>query len=240
MTQKYYELSIVVPAYNERESLPLLIEKYKEAKKDVGFQLVVVDNGSSDGSWEFLNQEIKKAGNEFIKLVKIEKNIGYGNGIHQGLKKCNAEVIGWSHADLQCSPDDIFKAYKIYSSQKNKKILVKGNRKGRDMKSLILTYGLAVYSIFILWKIFDDTNGQPKLFPKKLLLTFENPPKAFSYDLYAQYKALKNNHKVISFPVIFEKRHFGISKWAYSVFSKLKTIKGFLDDVMKIKIGTIR
>jgi len=233
-----YELSVVVPAYNELKSIPDLIKRYEDAKKDFNFQLVIVDNGSEDGTWDYLLKE--KTKKEFIKLVKIKKNIGYGNGIHQGLKKCDAEVIGWSHADLQCPPEDIFKAYKIYKNSKNKNILIKGHRKGRDWKSLILNYGLLVYASAILLRPFDDINGQPKIFPKSLVDFFKNPPLGFSFDLYVQYIALKNNLGVKYFLVNFNKRKFGLSKWAYSVFSKFSTIKSFLIDVIKMRFNIIK
>jgi polyisoprenyl-phosphate glycosyltransferase len=240
MEKKRYDISIVVPAYNELKSLPLLIEKYKNEKKKINFQLIIVNNGSSDGTEEFLSQELKKRENSFVKAVNIEKNIGYGNGIHQGLKECDSEIMGWSHADLQCSPADIFKGYELYQKINNPKILVKGHRINRDKKSLILTYGLAVYSSFILLKFFNDINGQPKIFHRDLFQTFKIPPKGFSYDLYVQYKALKKGYKVYSFKVLFEKRIFGISKWAYSTISKFSTIKSFLIDVIKIRFGSIK
>lgn len=240
MAENKYELSAVIPAYNEAKSLPLLIEEYKKAKNNIKFQLVIVDNGSSDGTREYLAEEIKKKENKFIKVVAIEKNIGYGNGIHQGLKNCDAEIISWSHADMQCSPEDIFKGYELYKTLNNPFILVKGHRIDRDKKSLILTYGLAVYSFIILLKFFNDINGQPKIFSKDLFAKFQNPPKGFSYDLYVQYIALKNKYKVYSFKVFFKKRIFGISKWAYSTISKFSTIKSFLIDVIRMRFGIIK
>jgi glycosyltransferase involved in cell wall biosynthesis len=240
MKKKTYLLSIAVPAYNELKSFPLLIEKYKEAKKDTNFQLVIVDNGSNDGTWEYLSKIKLKKENDFIKIVKIDRNIGYGNGIHEGLKQCEGEVIGWSHADLQYSPNDVFKGYGLYKKINNKLAFIKGHRIKRDKKALILTYGLAIYSTILLFKIFDDINGQPKLFNRELLSNFHNPPKGFSYDLYAQYIAKKNSYKVYHFEVLIEKRIFGISKWAYSAISKFSTIKSFFIDVTKMRFGIIR
>lgn len=240
MTMKNrYDLSIVVPSYNELKNLPRLINEYRSAKKNTKFQLVVVDNGSIDETFNYLSNLSSKKENAFIKIVKIDKNIGYGNGIHQGLLNCDGDVIGWSHADLQCSPFDIFRGYEIYKMFNNKNILLKGCRIGRDWKSLVLTYGLEFYSSIVLLKIFNDINGQPKIFHKNLLKELRNPPYGFSYDLYVQYKALKNNYKVHSFNVEFHQRDFGISKWAYSLFSKASTIWSFVKDIIKVRFGTI-
>lgn len=240
MAKKHYELSIVLPSYNEVRSLPYLIEKYRVSKQDINFQLVIVDNGSSDGTQDFLKKELSKKKNDFIKRITIKKNIGYGNGIHQGLKECDGEVIGWSHADLQCPPKDVFRGYNLYKKINNKFVFVKGERKGRDWKSLILTHGLTIYANLVLLRRFNDHNGQPKIFNKELLTKFKNPPKGFSYDLYSQYIGLKNNYKVYSFDVIFENRKFGVSKWAYSVFSRFDTIRSFLADIIRMRLGIIK
>lgn len=232
-----YALSIVVPSYNEVKSLPSLIKRYNAARKNVNFQLVIVDNGSSDGTDKYLKKAVKV--HKWIKITRVNKNIGYGNGIHIGLNCCDGDIIGWSHADLQCPPEDVFRGYRLYK-RISKKAFVKGYRRGRNWKSLILTYGFAIYSSLVLLSFFDDINGQPKIFHRDLLKTFKNPPKGFSYDLYAQYKAIRNNYKVYSFPVIFKDREFGLSKWAYSIFSKLATIRGFLKDAVKMRLGIIR
>ncbi|MAE13600.1 glycosyl transferase family 2 [Candidatus Woesearchaeota archaeon] len=235
-----YELSIVVPAYNEAKSLPSLIERYSKAKANIPFQLVIVDNGSRDETADYLKKETKKKQNGFIKIVTVKKNIGYGYGIHQGLKACDGRLIGWSHADLQCSPEDVFKGYNLFRKINKRKTLIKGNRKGRDWKPLVLTYGLSTYASLILLHIFDDINGQPKIFPRELLQTMKRPPLGFSYDLYIQYKALQKGYKVRSFTVVFEQRMHGISKWAHSIYSKLSTIRSFFADVLRMRIGKIR
>lgn len=239
MNQKY-ELAITVPAYNEAKGLPELIAQYRAAKKNVAFQLVLVDNGSTDETQKVLKKEMSKPENSFVSTVYVKNNIGYGNGIHQGLRACNAPVIGWSHADHQCSPKDVFKGYNMYKKSATKKVLVKGHRIRRDWKSLILTYGFAIYSSLILHYIFDDINGQPKIFSRKLFETFRHPPKGFSYDIFVQYRAKRAGFKVKPFYVSFEKRIFGMSKWAYSVLSKTNTIKQFVIDVIKIRKGEFR
>ncbi|MFH0936559.1 MAG: glycosyltransferase family 2 protein [Candidatus Woesearchaeota archaeon] len=231
-----YELSITIPCFNELKSLPLLIEKYEKAKKKIKFQLVIVDNGSKDNTWKYI-QKIRKE-YDFIKLIRIKDNIGYGNGINIGLQNCDSKIVGWSHGDLQCSPEDIFIGYDIYKKS-NGNMLVKGHRKMRDWKSLILTYGLQILSSIILLKYFDDINGQPKIFDKELIKTFKSPPKGFSYDLYVQYKAIKNDYKIIPFDVMFTKRIYGLSKWTYSIMGKMDNIKSFIKDIWGIRIGRL-
>ena len=54
----------------------------------------------------------------FLTFVHIEKNIGYGHGIITGLNACETDFIGWTHADLQCKPEDVIKAIKMITSKK--------------------------------------------------------------------------------------------------------------------------
>lgn len=235
------ELSIVVPAYNECLNLPLVIDAYKRAKKGVRFQLVIVDNGSSDGTAEYLETALKKKKtNSFIKVVTVTKNIGYGYGIYQGLLNCDAEAIGWSHADMQCPAEDVFKGYELLRKQTGN-VLVKGHRVGRHWNPMILTKGLEFYASALLLKRLDDINGQPKLFDRALLETFHNPPLGFTFDLYVQYKALKKGHTVVPFGVHFLERARGVSKGGeLPLLKKMPVIRQFLIDVAKMRVGKIR
>ena len=77
------KLSIVIPCYNESDSISLLIEKLEPIlKKDI--EVVLVDNGSNDDTSITLE---KLQLSENIKVLKLQENLGYGNGIIQGLKK---------------------------------------------------------------------------------------------------------------------------------------------------------
>lgn len=235
-----YELSVVIPAYNERKNLPYIIREYKDTKKNVRFQLVIVDNGSRDGTAEYLKEITKKKGNEFIKVVTVQNNIGYGHGIHQGLLQCDADTVGWSHGDMQSPPVDTFKAYELYKKSGGNKVLVKGHRIGRPRLPLFVANCLTLYSSVLLLTKFDDINGQPKIFDKGLLKSFSMPPKDFSYDLYVQYKALQQGYEVHHFIVYFLSRAHGISKAGVNFRKKAPVIKQYAIDVLKMGMKKIR
>jgi len=236
-----YELSIVIPSYNEIKNIPILIDKYREEKGDVNFQLVIVDNGSSDGTAEYLKQKCSM--NKFLKVVTVKRNIGYGYGINEGLKACDADIIGWSHGDLQCSPKDVFRAYEVFRSYGENdwsELLVKGHRINRNSMPQFIADVLRLLATLILFKRFDDINAQPKIFPRKLIDTFMRPPRGFSYDLYVQYKALKMGYQMEKFEVIFEDRKFGVSKSASSIIHKSVTIMSYVIDIFKIRVSVIK
>ena len=85
-----YDLSLIIPAYNEGGNLEVLFERLKPlAKKNI--EIIVVDNGSTDNTRELFQLQSEK-GNDF-QLVRLEKNQGYGGGILAGLKHANADIL---------------------------------------------------------------------------------------------------------------------------------------------------
>ena len=90
------------------KNISLLIEKYS---KEI-IEILIIDNGSTDNSRELIYKN-KLFLDDKIKLVKIEKNIGYGNGIYKGILSSKGDFIAWCHADLQTDPHDVVDIFKI-------------------------------------------------------------------------------------------------------------------------------
>ena len=90
------ELSIIIPSYNELNNLKYLIKKINQiSQKNPNIEIIVVDNGSTDGSKDYLENNIKLFPK--IKFVRVKKNIGYGHGIKYGLKFATGKIISWTH-----------------------------------------------------------------------------------------------------------------------------------------------
>jgi len=230
------DLSIVVPCYNEGQNVSLVINKFRKfMTPKLNIELVLVDNGSTDSSFSKL-----KIGGSFLRIVKIEENIGYGNGIWHGLKKARGEYICWTHADMQTDIGDTLKALKIIKKIKNPtETFVKGKRYGRPLFDSFLTLGMSILETVYLGKLLYDINAQPNLFHKSFLKNVKNPPKDFSFDLYMYYLAKHFKYNVIRFPVYFGKRIHGASSWNNGLLSRIKFIKRTLRFTFKLK-GVLR
>jgi glycosyltransferase involved in cell wall biosynthesis len=232
MKSPFYEL--VLPCYNEAPNLEALINravnaaiKYKFTPDT--FQLIMVENGSTDSSSMTLDSLKKTELGRWFKIVSVKPNEGYGNGILTGLKNTSAPIIGWTHADQQCDPEDAFKAFEILKESKNKNILIKGKRSGRNKKEVFTSRVFEFFARLILNLKLNEINAQPKVFYRDLFTLLKNPPKSFALDLYLLYTAKKNNIDIISIPVLFPARIHGLSNWAYSNASRYKTFKGMID-----------
>jgi len=229
------KMSLVIPCYNEGKNIPLVIDKLKKNLERKDIEVILVDNGSSDNTRE----EIQKFANkhEIIRLVKIDENIGYGNGIYQGLIKSKGEFVGWTHADLQTNPKDALTALKFIEQSKfSKKFYVKGKRYGRPLTDkLVNTLGMSIFETIILGKFMYDINAQPNIFHKSLLEKMKNSPKDFSFDLYVYYLVKVHNYKIKRFPVFFGKRIFGESSWNTGWKARIKFIKRTINFSFELK-----
>lgn len=226
------KLSVVVPCYNEEENIPLILERFREIIKRDDIEVILVNNGSTDGSSKVLEELLPKYA--FAKTTLVPVNQGYGYGILQGLRECTGEYIGWTHADMQTDPADILKALAIIEEEKEP-VFVKGNRKGRPLFDVFFTAGMSLFETCYLHKKLYDINAQPNIFPKTFFDGWENPPYDFSLDLYAFYMARVKGLKVVRFPVLFPERIHGESKWNTGLKSKWKFIKRTMEFSVKLK-----
>lgn len=101
------DLSIVIPLIDEAESLPELsawIEKVMK-ENNYSYEIIFVDDGSSDNSWEVIEQ--LRAKNPDIKGIKFQRNYGKSAGLNEAFRAASGDVVITMDADLQDSPDEI-------------------------------------------------------------------------------------------------------------------------------------
>ncbi|UII24508.1 glycosyltransferase family 2 protein [Fulvivirga maritima] len=111
-------ISVVVPLYNEEESLPELCNWISRVMQTHGFtyEIILVDDGSSDTSWEVLSELSQN--NPNIKGIRFNRNFGKSAALNTGFKKAKGEVVISMDADLQDSPDEIPALYEMITAEK--------------------------------------------------------------------------------------------------------------------------
>ena len=230
------ELSIVIPCYNEDENIFPLFEKIEELlKKNQNIEIIIVDNGSTDKTNENILKSHLYKSNQII-LKKIEKNIGYGNGIMNGVYLAKGKYIGWCHADLQTEPSDVLNCYfKNKITLENSRCVVKGLRKNRNFFDEIFTLGMSIIASSIFFMKINDINAQPKLFPKSFLNYMKDYPYDYSLDLFFLVIAKTNNYKIINHNVIMKKRIYGEAKGGGTFKGKVKLIKRTFLYIIKLR-----
>ncbi len=218
------KLSIVVPCYNERDNIPLILERFSECIGERSIEVIMVDNGSTDGSDVIFKEHLPNYA--FAKGIHIPVNKGYGHGIVTGLKSAEGTYIGWTHADLQTDPKDVSRAYDMLFIEKSEEVYLKGNRKKRPFVDRFFTVGMSLFESLYLKMPLWDINAQPNLFPKRFFDTLSDYPDDFSLDLFMYYNARKRGLTIKRFDVRFTARIHGESKWNDETFkAKWKFIK---------------
>lgn len=217
--------SIVVPCYNEAKNVPSLVGRFAEIHEPgADWELVLVNNGSTDDSAEVLDRETKA--HPFIRVVTVPSpNVGYGHGIVTGLRAAKGEWLAWTHADGQTPPKDVLTAFDVLrGSADPTRTFVKGRRRHRPVKDTLFTFGMQAAATVILGESLADINAQPKAFPRQLLDLAAAPPVDLSLDLYFFYLARRSGFEVKTIDVHFGEREHGESKWAFNWRSKARNI----------------
>lgn len=104
---KEMDLSIIIPVFNEEESLEELsgwIEKVCNREK-LSFEIIFIDDGSSDNSWERIKE--LAASKKSIKGFRFRRNYGKAAALHTGFTEASGDVVITMDSDLQDSPDEI-------------------------------------------------------------------------------------------------------------------------------------
>ena len=107
------DISVVIPLYNEDESLPELyawIERVMQANK-FSFEVIFVNDGSTDHSWDVIKELAARS--EHVKGIKFRRNYGKSPALYCGFKEAQGDVVITMDADLQDSPDEIPELYRM-------------------------------------------------------------------------------------------------------------------------------
>ena len=217
------DISIVVPLYNEAESLPHLAEWIDRVMKEQGFsyEVVMVDDGSKDGSWNVI--EKLHEGNPAYRGIKFRRNYGKSAALNTGFAAVQGDVVITMDADLQDSPDEVPELFRMIKEDGYD--LVSGWKKKRYDSKLAKN---------IPSKFF---NGTTRLLSGIKLHDFNCGLKAYRRDVVKSIEVYGEMHRYI--PVIAKwagfgkigekvvqhrKREFGVTKFGMNRF-----INGYLD-----------
>jgi len=212
-------ISLIIPCYNEAENAKFVISKIAKLRSEITipFEVIFVDGCSSDATPDKLHAGIVEHSMEQnVSVHVMPSRRGYGHDIIYGLQQARANVLSWTHADMQTDIKDVFTAYDCLKALEvqNKKVFVKGKRLQRPKLDAILTFAMQVFTLLAIRVNLNDINAQPKVFTREF---FDNhlskdAPNDFSLDLFALYHAKIKGYQIKTIPVYFRARQFGEAK----------------------------
>lgn len=205
------DISIVIPIYNEQDNIIQLIREVRDTlEKKINFEIIIVDDGSDDKTYEVV-KKIKKI-NKNITVISHKKNYGQSIGLRTGIIEANSEYIVTLDGDGQNDPRDILKLIKFFDTKVNNMMVI-GNRVNRiDTTAKKVASRLAFQIRKLLLKdTTPDTGCAIKVFRKKdfLQLPFFNHIHRFLPFLFNTFGGT-----IISIPVNHRSRSSGISKYS--------------------------
>jgi glycosyltransferase involved in cell wall biosynthesis len=217
------DISVVVPLFNEEESLPELaawIKKVMNAN-DFSYEIIMVDDGSKDNSWQVVEALQKE--NPNIRGIKFRRNYGKSAALYCGFDVVQGDVVITMDADLQDSPDEIPELYRMVKEDGYD--LVSGWKKKRH--DPVLTKNLP--SKFYNWTVrrmtgikLHDMNCGLKAYRKNVVKSIEVYGEMHRYiPVLAKWAGYNNIGEKV---VVHSERKYGITKFGMERF-----VRGPLD-----------
>ena len=208
-----FDVSIVMPAYNEEEAVGVTAAHLLDAfaKAGIKLELVAVDNGSRDRTSEVLKaMQPKYPG---LVVHRVEINEGYGNGVLQGIPVTRAAWVGIIPADGQVDAEDVVRLFQSAKAT-NGNVVAKVRRRFR-MDGVTRKIVSTAYNLFVLmlWPTLGslDVNGSPKLIRRDRLMAMRLTSKQWFLDPELMIKAHHMGMRVLELNVFARMRGTGLS-----------------------------
>lgn len=222
MPKSKFDISIVIPAKDEDESIPELSQWISRALTPHGFsyEVIFIDDGSTDNTWDVIEQISKE--DSHIKGIRFNRNYGKSAALQTGFRAAQGDVIITMDADLQDSPDEVPELYKMIKTDGYH--LVSGWKKKRNdplSKTLPSKFFNKVTSIISGIKLHDFNCGL-KAYDKKVVKNISVYGEMHRYiPVIAKWAGFRKiGEKVVD----HRARKYGSTKFGWERF-----MNGFLD-----------
>lgn len=220
---KTLDLTIIVPLFNEAESLPELVRWINRTLDGRGweYEIIMVDDGSTDGSWKIVRKLAEADGR--IHGIRFRRNYGKSAALYHGFKAANGNVVVTMDADLQDSPEEIPEMYRMVTEDGWD--VVSGWKQHRQDNKLTKNLPSKLYNATARWITgihLHDMNCGLKAYRNEVVKNIEVYGEMHRYIPYLAKNA--GFERITEKPVHHQKRKYGKSKFGLERF-----VNGFLD-----------
>ena len=205
------KLSVIIPVYNEVESIREIVRRVQEIK--LAWEIILVDDGSIDGTRDLLKE---MDGKDIVRVILHEKNQGKGAAVRTGFDAAKGDVLLIQDADLEYDPRDYPTLVKpleegiadvVYGSR-----FLGGPRRVVMFWHMIANYMLTFMTNILYNTILSDMETGYKVFRKEVITGMPLHAKRFDFEPEFTAKVLKRKYRIYEVPISFNPRDYSEGK----------------------------
>jgi len=201
---RYRMLSVIVPVFDERNTVGEVIRRLRslELPGELDLEVVVVDDGSTDGT----DKVLRTIEDSTVRVVRHGSNRGKGAAIRSGLAEARGDVVLLQDADLEYSPEDVPRLVQPILSGRAK--VVYGSRfhperEAMPLSRLLADRALSVAACVLFNTTVTDIETGYKVFDRKVIDDLVVDADGFDYEAELTAKLLKAGHRIFEVPVAY-------------------------------------
>lgn len=205
------KLSIIIPVYNEVESIHEIVKRVQDTK--LAWEIILVDDGSIDGTRDLLKE---MDGKNNIRVILKDKNEGKGSAVRTGLAAAKGDVLLIQDADLEYDPRDFPTLLKpleegiadvVYGSR-----FLGGPRRVVMFWHMVANHMLTFMTNILYNTILSDMETGYKVFRKEVIEGMPLHAKRFDFEPEFTAKVLKRKYRIFEVPITFNPRDYSQGK----------------------------
>lgn len=223
---------VIIPTYNEKENIAIIIEAVISLPN--GFDILIVDDGSPDGTAEIvkgLQESLNKLAGKKLHLIQRQGKLGLGTAYIEGFKYAlqnGYEFVLEMDADFSHDPKDLVRLYKSCADDEQdlcigSRYVTGVNVVNWPMGRVLLSYGASAYVRFITRMPIQDTTAGFVCYRRKVLETLlldEIRFVGYAFQIEMKFLTWKYGFKLQEIPIIFTERTRGQSKMSPGIFKE--------------------
>jgi glycosyltransferase involved in cell wall biosynthesis len=202
---RYHLLSVIVPVFNERTTVAEVIRRIRSVKLPFDVEVIVVDDGSSDGT----DKVLQALGDSTIRVIDHKVNLGKGAAVRTGLEAIRGDLVLVQDADLEYDPNDWAKL--LEPILRGKAEVVYGSRFTGERKNMLPLHWIGNRFLSLLTNLLysstlSDMETCYKLFDRKVLEGITIESNRFEFEPEITAKVLRRGYRIYEVPISYAGR----------------------------------